>query len=42
MSNVTEHNDIDAFGTDESDLLTVSEYFGIEVDRPRQAVGVMQ
>lgn len=35
MSNVTEHNDIDAFGMDASDLLTVPEYFGIEVDRPR-------
>lgn len=26
MSNVTEHNDIDAFGLDESDLLSLSDY----------------
>lgn len=29
MSNVTEHNDIDAFGLEASDLLTVSEYFNL-------------
>lgn len=37
MSNVTEHNDIDAFGLEASDLLTVSEYFELDQGQSRPA-----
>jgi NADH dehydrogenase len=36
MTNVTEDNDVDAFGLDESDLLTLSAYLEGEIDRSNQ------
>lgn len=33
MSNVTDHNDIDAFGLEPSDLLSVEDYLGVDRDR---------
>lgn len=36
MSNVTDHNDVDAFGLDESDLRSLSAYLNEETDHSEQ------
>jgi NADH dehydrogenase len=42
MSNVADHNDIDAFGLEPSDLLSVEEYLGVGIGSQRAPERVTQ